>query len=308
MIGEWLGNGGAFVFRDYRPTQPPHCCKIRIHPYGRADLEPPGFPSFFLYKPGKAGAFSLFFHPHTIYSHRPLSNFFGTRRMVGTFVQILALAAFGTQFAAALPAPALVTVVAPFSPQTSILFGEIAGVDTTLGHTTYIVSDTTTLENSTPVVATVTLVEGSDYLSYTVDVPEASTTAAFGGDCLLRGGAAICGGNAATISSPGSWVIEVAQSLGPGGAEPITLGPGGIQPTTAITLGPGGEAPTTAITLGPGGIQPTTAITLGPGGEAPSSSASSSAPAPTKTPNSSQKTSTSIFGALVGLALAYQLA
>ncbi|KAJ7468040.1 hypothetical protein FB451DRAFT_1560559 [Mycena latifolia] len=52
--------------------------------------------------------------------------------------------------------------------------------------------------------------------------------------------------------------------------------------------------------------------TVAPGSSAPTvpptGSGTSSAPAPTQTQNSSQKTSKSIFGALVGLALAFQLA
>ncbi|KAJ7486457.1 hypothetical protein FB451DRAFT_1167892 [Mycena latifolia] len=44
------------------------------------------------------------------------------------------------------------------------------------------------------------------------------------------------------------------------------------------------------------------------GSTTPTAGASSSAPTSTTTPNSSQKASTSVFGVLMGLALAYQLA
>ncbi|KAJ7461621.1 hypothetical protein FB451DRAFT_1181342 [Mycena latifolia] len=191
--------------------------------------------------------------------------------MVKSLVQILALAVVTTQFAAASPAPALVTVAVPFDADRDPISGTIAGIDS-LGRTTYILP-ITTVESNTPFDATVTLVEGSDYLSLTVDVAAQSLTAPFGAACGLKDGAAVCTEVFAgalttteTISAPSSLVIDVAQTAAPASSMPSA-----------------GSSP-------------------------PTGSGSSSAPVPSQTTNSSQKTAHSILGALVGLALAYQLA
>ncbi|KAJ7448498.1 hypothetical protein FB451DRAFT_1411245 [Mycena latifolia] len=109
--------------------------------------------------------------------------------MVGTIVQMLALAALAIQFAIASPAPALITIVAPPGDPGihTPLPGAIIGVDS-LGRTTYVVSD-----SSGGDVATATLVEGSDYVSYTIS---ASTTM--------------------TVPTLSSWILDVPQTTAPG--------------------------------------------------------------------------------------------
>ncbi|KAJ7461612.1 hypothetical protein FB451DRAFT_1404843 [Mycena latifolia] len=163
--------------------------------------------------------------------------------MVGTVVRVLALAAFATKFAAAAPAPALVTVLVPFGALTFPISATIAGVNS-LGQTTYIISEGEVV-SSTPEALTVTLVEGSDYMSYTVDV---SSVGNVGAACGLidKNGTAVCteaaDGKTATVTNTftGSWVLDVASTAAPGGstsAPAPTQTANSSQGTAASTLG-----------------------------------------------------------------------
>ncbi|KAJ6513522.1 hypothetical protein DFH09DRAFT_1288257 [Mycena vulgaris] len=201
--------------------------------------------------------------------------------MRATFLQILSLAALATQLAVA--APALVTVVAPFGgDSTTVLSAEVLGVDSD-GRTTYALAQNAMQGSSVLVSATGTLVEGSDHVSYTYALAGDGLTINVGADCALTGGNALCGvaGQTVTVSSLGSWVLDVASTASP----------------SASTASPSGSsASPSGSKTSPSGSSST-----------PTAGASSSAPtsAPTTQPNSSRRTSTSLLGVLAGMSLVY---
>ncbi|KAJ7461629.1 hypothetical protein FB451DRAFT_1404859 [Mycena latifolia] len=182
--------------------------------------------------------------------------------MVDTVFRILALAAATMQFVAASPTPALLTVVAPFSPDSSPVSGTIVGVNS-LGQTTYILSEST-VESNMPLAATVTLIEGSDYMSYTLALPDLDATLTLGAACGIKDGVAVCTEavngvmSTETISAPGSWVIDVVATATP------TAGGGGSSSAPAPTQTLKGSAPrTVAVGFGvPHLLSPAYALAL----------------------------------------------
>ncbi|KAJ7486448.1 hypothetical protein FB451DRAFT_1362846 [Mycena latifolia] len=185
--------------------------------------------------------------------------------MPGKFVQILALAVITIKFAAALPSPELVTVAVPFGDDgsTSAITAHIIGVDSN-GHTTYALEQNEMQGSSVLASATGTLVEGSDHVSYTYALDASGIAITIGVDCDLKDGKAICSDatETATVSSLGSWVLDVVSTPAPSGS------------SATPTAGSSSSAPTSQ---------------------------------PTQTKSSSQRTSASVFGALMGLALGIQL-
>ncbi|KAJ6471842.1 hypothetical protein DFH09DRAFT_1344067 [Mycena vulgaris] len=120
--------------------------------------------------------------------------------MPATFLQTLSLAAFAHRSRSfhsasqlASPAPALVTVVAPFGgDSTTVLSTEVLGVGSD-GRTTYALAQNAMQGSSVLVSATGTLVEGSDHVSYTYALAGNGLTINVGADCALSGGDALCG-------------------------------------------------------------------------------------------------------------------
>ncbi|KAJ6531578.1 hypothetical protein DFH09DRAFT_1370407 [Mycena vulgaris] len=147
--------------------------------------------------------------------------------MVFVTVRILALAALATQFAAAAPAPELVTVTLPFGDaETAAMTASIVGVDSQ-GRTTYAIQQPEMQGTSTLASATGTLVEASDYMSYTYALDGQGIAITIGADCALKDGTAICTGldesshvATATISSLAAWVLDVPPTGSPGGPLP----------------------------------------------------------------------------------------
>ncbi|KAJ7090090.1 hypothetical protein C8R44DRAFT_892005 [Mycena epipterygia] len=150
--------------------------------------------------------------------------------MVLITVQILALVALATQFAAAAPAPAplFITVTAPFPPpdnDTLPISASIVGVDAQ-GHTTYALQQPELQGTSTLASATGTLVEGSDYVSYTYALDGEGIEITIGLDFSISNGQGIATGldesshaATATISSLAAWVLDVPPTGSPGGPQ-----------------------------------------------------------------------------------------
>ncbi|KAJ6531579.1 hypothetical protein DFH09DRAFT_1182829 [Mycena vulgaris] len=161
--------------------------------------------------------------------------------MIATFVQILTLAAFATQFAAA--SPALVTVPIPL--EDVAVTAQILGVDSQ-GRTTYVLQ-----EPSTP-LETATIVAASDYVSFTVSYQDATTTDIGGLECKLVAGNYVCvgagGSAAATATIPpqamASLVLDVVSSLPPASSAtpsasvsaPSSIPSGGASPKTSASI------------------------------------------------------------------------
>ncbi|KAJ7486561.1 hypothetical protein FB451DRAFT_1534466 [Mycena latifolia] len=202
--------------------------------------------------------------------------------------------ALAAKFAAASPAPALITVVAPYGDTVTTLSAEVLGVDAA-GRTTYALPQNEMQGTTVLASATGTLVEGADYISYTYEL-SGDVAVTIGAECALTGGNAVCSDatETATLSGPlGSWVLDVAVTTGAG------TGTG-----TATGTGPG-TTPTTSTGTGTG-TTPTTSASNKSG--ASTSGSSTSSPAPSKTSNSSQRAAVSGFTVLLSLVLGYQFA
>ncbi|KAJ6531155.1 hypothetical protein B0H19DRAFT_1273371 [Mycena capillaripes] len=191
--------------------------------------------------------------------------------MVGTALGMLALAVGAVQFVAA--SPALTTLPAPFSLLGAVS-AEVLGVDSQ-GRTTYALNMDETEGSSTIEFITGTLVQGSDDAFFTLSHTSVSETIELDYNCAFNAGNAICSGLDSGL--------------------PVTT----TIPADAIVLD-------VAATPAPSGSTPSASGT----GPTPSPQPSSQPiPQPSNKPGSSQKTSASILGAFVGVALAmYQSA
>ncbi|KAJ7633109.1 hypothetical protein FB45DRAFT_1058090 [Roridomyces roridus] len=113
--------------------------------------------------------------------------------MVGTFFNLLALAA-ATKLVAAAPAPELVTVTVPpqfFDPAVTFQ-AAVVGVDSN-GHTTYALNQPAVQDGKTVAFATGTLVAGGDPAAadYALSFTSQGATAIAGFDCGPQSGSAV---------------------------------------------------------------------------------------------------------------------
>ncbi|KAJ7097164.1 hypothetical protein B0H15DRAFT_825044 [Mycena belliarum] len=140
--------------------------------------------------------------------------------MARSFAQVLALVAIAAKVVGAVPAPALLTLAVPFGNNDSeTLTAHVIGVDSAATRTTYALQQNAMDGTSVLASATGTLVEGADYASYTYAISASGLNIAFGFDCALKSGNAICSDKQATatvaLSTVQSWVLDVVATSAP---------------------------------------------------------------------------------------------
>ncbi|KAJ7633106.1 hypothetical protein FB45DRAFT_1003275 [Roridomyces roridus] len=173
--------------------------------------------------------------------------------MVGTFFNLLALAA-ATKLVAGAPAPELVTVTVPpfFEPESlsTAVQAAVVGVDSE-GHTTYALKQDQVESSSTLAFVTGTLVAGGDpaVADYTISFTSQAVTVLAGFDCGLQSDGAVCSGVAAGGQGPQTAALSVTQlvldvtgTAAPASATPIS---GSVNPVSgSATPASGSASPT----------------------------------------------------------------
>ncbi|KAJ6531585.1 hypothetical protein DFH09DRAFT_137079 [Mycena vulgaris] len=175
------------------------------------------------------------------------------------------------------------TLIVPFADPQPIS-GDVLGVDTALGRTTWALHQGaftgtwTDPQGSFP--GTATLIEGSDYASFTYVVADMEGTITAGGECSLKDGQQIC------VAAADGVTVTATESATPFGIEGGSTLAGAAQVTPAPS-GSGSNSGGSAI---------------------PASGSESSAPSSTQPSASIQVcASASALGVLVALFMAYHL-